>query len=44
MKNKVLELLIIGKTYSEISSELGITKATISYHAKSLGYKKFDLT
>lgn len=32
MKDKILELRKLGKTYSEISLELGCSKGTISYH------------
>lgn len=32
MKNKILELRALGKSYDEISLILGCSKATISYH------------
>jgi DNA-binding CsgD family transcriptional regulator len=37
MKNEVISLRNQGKTYDEISSILGISKATISYHCSKIG-------
>jgi Zn finger protein HypA/HybF involved in hydrogenase expression len=42
MKEKIITLLKAGKSYSEIVSEVGCTKATISYHANKLGMRKFN--
>jgi DNA-binding transcriptional ArsR family regulator len=40
MKERILELLLQKKSYSEISKEVGRSKATISYHAKVAGLSK----
>jgi DNA-binding transcriptional ArsR family regulator len=42
MKEKIEELLKEGKTYKEISEDVGCTKSTISYHAKKLGLSRAD--
>jgi DNA-binding CsgD family transcriptional regulator len=36
-KQEVLDLIAQGKTYKEISEQLGITKASISYHKNGIG-------
>ena len=37
MKKEVIKLRLEGKTYNEIKKILNISKATISYHLKSVG-------
>jgi hypothetical protein len=38
-RSKVAALLKAGRTQTEISAELGISKSTVSFHARSLGKK-----
>ena len=40
MKEKIIELLQMGYSYSKIVDLVGCSKATISYHAKKLGVSK----
>lgn len=40
-KTEVVRLLKDGHSYSEVSSITGLSKATISYHAKNSGLSKF---
>jgi len=40
LKAQIINLIIEGQTYSQISSSLKCTKATISYHAKQSGLSK----
>lgn len=39
--DKIKELLRLGKTYKEITKELGVAGSTIAYHAKKEGLQKF---
>lgn len=41
-KNKIIELLNNNTPYSTIVSEVGCSKAAISYHANKLGLKRFS--
>ena len=36
-KDKIYELRLLGKSYNQISDELGVSKPTVSYHCKNLG-------
>jgi len=36
MRERILALLALGKTYSEIVAEIGCAKSTVSYHARSV--------
>lgn len=40
MKVKIVEMLRDGRSYNEITTVIGCSKATISYHAKRLGLSK----
>lgn len=40
MKEKIIEMLLDNKTYSEIVEEVGCSKPTICYHARKLGIPK----
>jgi 5-methylcytosine-specific restriction endonuclease McrA len=40
MKQQIQELLLQGKTYSEIVKQVGCAKSSIAYHAKKLGLQK----
>lgn len=48
MKQRILALLAAGKTYRQISAEVGCAKSTISYHAKNVklppNYRVHDWT
>jgi len=37
MKEKILELRMLGYSYGQIKQELGCAKSTISYHCKNMG-------
>lgn len=40
MKQRIVEMLRAGKTYSQIVSVLGCSRGTIAYHARALGLPK----